>query len=214
LPPSQSEDPRFQGFSRDGRSVALYPSWDGQLRLGLNLPVGESSQQETLAKESLLEQVGRIVGEPYATFLHDRMAEIAEPVMLKILFGRCSQWTAKRTLLLGDAAHPMSPLRAQGINLALRDAIVAANHLLPALESGDVVACETAGKRIQSERDPEIIESQRLQVAVAQPPPPARSALLRATLLPVLRRIGMVKRLFLQAEMPLRHGVVPVRLMV
>jgi hypothetical protein len=36
-------------------------------------------------------------------------------------------------LLLGDAAHPMSPLRAQGLNMALRDALVAAELLLPVL---------------------------------------------------------------------------------
>ncbi|MEY4808469.1 MAG: hypothetical protein RLZZ206_2858, partial [Cyanobacteriota bacterium] len=36
-------------------------------------------------------------------------------------------------LLLGDAAHPMSPLRAQGLNMALRDALVAAERLLPLL---------------------------------------------------------------------------------
>ena len=30
----------------------------------------------------------------------------------------------------------MSPIRAQGINMALRDAIVAANHLVPALREG------------------------------------------------------------------------------
>lgn len=154
------------------------------------------------------------MGEPYATFIRERKNEIAEPVMLKILFGRCPQWTARRTLLLGDAAHPMSPMRAQGINLALRDAIVAANHLVPAFASGDADQAQAAAERVQPERDPEIIESQRFQIAVAEPPPPARSAFLRATVLPVLRRMGVIKRLFLRAEIPLRHGVVPVRLAV
>jgi 2-polyprenyl-6-methoxyphenol hydroxylase-like FAD-dependent oxidoreductase len=44
-------------------------------------------------------------------------------------------------LLLGDAAHPMSPLRAQGLNMALRDALVAAEQLLPVL-SGEGGAAE------------------------------------------------------------------------
>ena len=64
---------------------------------------------------------------------------------------------------------------------------------------------------IQWEREPEIEESRRLQAAVAQLPPPARSALLRATVLPLLRRMGAVKRTFLRAKISLRHGVVPVQ---
>jgi 2-polyprenyl-6-methoxyphenol hydroxylase-like FAD-dependent oxidoreductase len=215
LPPSQQEDPRFQAFSRGGRSVGLYPSWDGQLRLGLNVPAGASdARREMPGKDALLDEVGQVVGEPYATFIRKRKNDVADPVMLKILFGRCPQWTAKRTLLLGDAAHPMSPVRAQGINLALRDAIVAANHLAAALAKKEADKVQAAAERVQPERDPEIIESQRFQVAVAEPPLPARSAFLRATLLPVLRRIGVIKRLFLKAEIPLRHGVVPVRLEV
>lgn len=215
LPSDQSADPRFVAYSRDGRSVGLYPSWDERLRVGLNVPMGTAGRHATLlGGADLVEDAAPTVGEPYATFFREHADEVADPVVFKILFGRCSCWSAPRLLLLGDAAHPMSPIRAQGINLALRDAIVAANHLVPAIRSGRVEALEQAADRIQAEREPEIAQSQRYQVALAEPPPPARSAFLRATLLPVLRRIGIVKRLFLKAEIPLRHGVVPVKLEV
>lgn len=85
--------------------------------------------------------------------------------------------------------------------------------MIPESESGDD-AFESAARRIQQEREPEIVESQRLQVLTAQPPLPAQSALLRATVLPMLQGLGVVKRLFLKAEIPMRHGVVPVRLSV
>jgi len=53
-------------------------------------------------------------------------------------------WYAPGLLLLGDAVHPMSPIRAQGINMALRDVIVAANHLVTLLREGaTVVTCGT-----------------------------------------------------------------------
>ena len=212
ISPGQRSDPRFQAFSRGGRSAALYPSWDDRLRVGLNVPSHEASRLAEAPKTHLLGELGRVLGEPYASFFLDRADDISEPVMLKILFGRCPRWSAPRTLLLGDAAHPMSPVRAQGINLALRDAIVAANHLVPALASRKADAFDRAAGRIQQEREPEIIESQRLQILAARPPPPARSAVLRATVLPVLRQLGVVKRLFLKAELPMRHGIVPVQL--
>lgn len=67
-------------------------------------------------------------------------------------------------LLLGDAAHPMSPVGAQGINLALRDALVAANRLLPALQGGvDPADLDRAALLVQNERLPEIAEIQTLQ---------------------------------------------------
>jgi 2-polyprenyl-6-methoxyphenol hydroxylase-like FAD-dependent oxidoreductase len=87
-----------------------------------------------------------------------------------VLVGRCPAWNAPGVLLLGDAAHPMSPVRAQGINLALRDAVVAANHLVPALtgqvgvdavDAADVV--DAACRAVQAEREPEIERAQRLQ---------------------------------------------------
>ncbi len=212
--PDQRDDPRFVAYSRKGRSVGLYPSWDDRLRVGLNVPMGSAGRHSASLGTDLLEDAAATVGEPYASFFRDHAGEVADPVVFKILFGRCRRWSAPRLMLLGDAAHPMSPIRAQGINLALRDAIVAANHLVPAIRSGRIEALESAVGRIHAERAPEIEQSQRYQVALAEPPPPARSPLLRATLLPLLRRVGVVKRLFLKAEIPLRHGVVPVELEV
>ncbi|MCA9688127.1 MAG: FAD-dependent monooxygenase, partial [Myxococcales bacterium] len=55
--------------------------------------------------------------------------DVGKPVLLDVICGRARRWSAPGALLLGDAAHPMSPVGAQGINMALRDVIVAANHL-------------------------------------------------------------------------------------
>jgi hypothetical protein len=45
-------------------------------------------------------------------------------------------------------------------------------------------------------------------------PLPFRLPALRATLLPLLHRTGILKRLMLKAEMPLRHGTTRVELAV
>ena len=67
-------------------------------------------------------------------------------------------------MVLGDAAHTMSPVGAQGLNVAIRDAVVAANHLAPAL-SGEVdpASVDTATRAIEAERIPEVRVIQRAQ---------------------------------------------------
>jgi 2-polyprenyl-6-methoxyphenol hydroxylase-like FAD-dependent oxidoreductase len=62
----------------------------------------------------------------------------------------------------------MSPVRAQGINLALRDAVVAANHLVPVLRKGaEPSALDAACRAVQAEREPEIVRAQKLQIREA-----------------------------------------------
>jgi 2-polyprenyl-6-methoxyphenol hydroxylase-like FAD-dependent oxidoreductase len=93
------------------------------------------------------------------------------PLLLSIVVGRCPQWHRSGLLLLGDAAHPMSPIRAQGINMALRDVVVAVNRLGPLLqqESLDLAVVDRTLGQIQADREPEIIRIQQLQEAeVAQ----------------------------------------------
>ena len=59
------------------------------------------------------------------------LAAIEGPQRLPVQVGWAPRWHAPGLLLLGDAAHPMSPVRAQGINMALRDALVAGQLLGP-----------------------------------------------------------------------------------
>ena len=208
---SQQADPRFQAFVRNGNTVVIYPSWNDSLRVGLNIPPGMGDG--TPDRSELLEEIASITGENTGAFFREQADSIADPVRLKVLFGRCRNWSAPRVLILGDAAHPMSPVRAQGINLAIRDAVIAANHLVKAAEGG-IESLQSAAEAIQLEREPEILASQRLQLAGSRPPPPARSRFLRSTLLPILRRTGVMRRQFLKAEVPLRHGTCKVELSV
>ena len=82
-------------------------------------------------------------------------------------FGRCPRWYAPGLLLLGDAVHPMSPIRAQGINMALRDVIVATKYLVfllyeRATDAAIDAAIDAVLPQIQAEREPEIIRAQPL----------------------------------------------------
>lgn len=83
--------------------------------------------------------------------------------VLKVTVDRLKSWNVPGLLFLGDAAHTMSPSGGQGLNIAIRDAIVAANHLTEAHLAGAPVDAALLD-RIQQEREPEVIAAQAGQI--------------------------------------------------
>jgi 2-polyprenyl-6-methoxyphenol hydroxylase-like FAD-dependent oxidoreductase len=75
--------------------------------------------------------------------LADRVAEVGDLEHIRILtvqVNRLRRWHQPGVLLIGDAAHAMSPVGGVGINLAIQDAVAAARLLAPRLLAGDVTA--------------------------------------------------------------------------
>jgi 2-polyprenyl-6-methoxyphenol hydroxylase-like FAD-dependent oxidoreductase len=75
-----------------------------------------------------------------APFLRDAVAEIDNWDKVKLLtvqINRLRQWYRPGLLFIGDAAHAMSPAGGVGINLAIQDAVAAANLLAKKLLQGD-----------------------------------------------------------------------------
>jgi 2-polyprenyl-6-methoxyphenol hydroxylase-like FAD-dependent oxidoreductase len=76
-----------------------------------------------------------------APFLADRTAEIKDwddVKLLTVTVDRLETWYRPGFLCIGDAAHAMSPVGGVGINLAIQDAVAAANVLAGPLRSGSV----------------------------------------------------------------------------
>jgi 2-polyprenyl-6-methoxyphenol hydroxylase-like FAD-dependent oxidoreductase len=77
----------------------------------------------------------------YMPFLADRVNEITgwdDVGFLEVQVNRLRRWHRPGLLCIGDAAHAMSPIGGVGINLAIQDAVAAANLLAEPLRSGRV----------------------------------------------------------------------------
>jgi 2-polyprenyl-6-methoxyphenol hydroxylase-like FAD-dependent oxidoreductase len=81
--------------------------------------------------------------------------------LLSVESSLCPRWHKPGLLLIGDAAHVMSPVGGVGINYAIQDAVVAANLLTTPLNEGRVTESQLA--QVQRRREWPIRVIQRMQ---------------------------------------------------
>jgi len=84
--------------------------------------------------------------------------------LLTVRVDRLLEWFRSGLLCIGDSAHAMSPVGGVGINLAIQDAVAAANVLFEPLRDGQLALDHL--RRIQKRREWPTRVTQGLQVAV------------------------------------------------
>ncbi len=81
---------------------------------------------------------GLAAAAPFLANRVDRVAGWDDVKVLSVTVDRLERWWKPGLLCIGDAAHAMSPIGGVGINLAVQDAVAAANLLGPALADAAV----------------------------------------------------------------------------
>ena len=76
---------------------------------------------------------------PELTDLETALPDWDHVSLLSVSLDRLRQWSRPGLLAIGDAAHAMSPVGGIGINLAIQDAVAAANILAGPLAAGEPV---------------------------------------------------------------------------
>lgn len=105
--------------------------------------------------------------EKLAPFARGRMQEIKDWEQVKLLtvaVDRLEQWARPGLLCIGDSAHAMSPVGGVGINLAVQDAVAAANRLWEPLLAKRVQLDDL--RAVQQRREFPTRMTQRMQVFV------------------------------------------------
>jgi 2-polyprenyl-6-methoxyphenol hydroxylase-like FAD-dependent oxidoreductase len=134
---------------------------------------------------------------PFLTNRVDELKSFDDIKLLSVAVDRLRQWWRPGLICIGDAAHAMSPIGGVGVNLAVQDAVAAANRLAAPLKAG------TAGdddlRAIQARRTFPVRFTQALQLimqkriispalaSTQRPKPPLLFKLVGA--LPLLQRI-------------------------
>ena len=148
LPRREDDPPEALARFFDGRFFIMLNRGD-QWQVGYIIPKG--GYQDLRARG--IEALRQIIAET-APEMADRAHALEnwrQVSLLSVASGRLTHWSKPGLLLIGDAAHVMSPVGGVGINYAIQDAIVTANILFEPLRQGRVTEADLA--RVQRERE-------------------------------------------------------------
>jgi len=124
---------------------------------GLVFPKGQYQQIHSAGVEAVRKSIAQI--EPRFASHAESLTDWHQITLLSVESSRCPLWHKPGLLLIGDAAHVMSPVGGVGINYAIQDAVVSANVLTAGLKTGRVSDGDLAEVQRQREWPTRVIQS-------------------------------------------------------
>jgi len=158
--PRRPSDPRDQITFYVGGGLFLFLLDRGdEWQVGYGLTKGTFTETKAAGIDALRADLARQV--PWVADRVGALEDWKQIVVLSVDSSRVPTWHRPGLLLVGDAAHVMSPVGGVGINYAIQDAIEAANVLADPLKSGRVSEAQLAA--VQARRELAVKVIQRFQ---------------------------------------------------
>ena len=190
--------------------------YNDELQIGWIIAKGSYGEIKKVGEDAWISEIQRQCPQGLADHLERNRNKISNKFVLSVQLDRCTTWSSDGVLLLGDAAHTMNPVGAQGINIALRDAIVAANHLVPLLSGNPThTSLDKAFEDIEMERLREVKPIQDFQkkpTTLLKKQNPLTLFLIRN--LSCITRLEFIQRKILKLADMMAYGVTKVELKV
>jgi 2-polyprenyl-6-methoxyphenol hydroxylase-like FAD-dependent oxidoreductase len=162
LPRASTDTDEFFGIIGRGHFIALLQRGE-YWQMAYVIPKGAAESMRTQPIETFRAQVAKQV-----PFLADRTGTLGswdDVKLLEVHVDRLKRWFEPGLLCIGDAAHAMSPIGGVGINLAIQDAVAAANALAPALQQqqGAPSTRVLAGVQLRRELPTRVVQGIQVQ---------------------------------------------------
>ncbi len=154
-------------FAR-GHLVVQLDRWD-YWQVGFVIPKGTYQQLRAAGLPALRQELALTA--PELTDRVDELQDWKQVSLLSVESNRLPRWYRPGLLLIGDAAHVMTPVGGVGINYAIQDAVVAANVLTEPLQRGRLSLRDLATVQRQRELPTRFIQTFQnlIQQRVLQP---------------------------------------------
>jgi len=130
----RTPDNRTTGFFAPGRVIALIDRGE-YWQCAYLFPKGAAAAVRAAGLPAFRAEVARAA--PLLAPLVGQLVDWDGIKLLPVALDRLTRWHRPGLLAIGDAAHAMSPIGGVGINLAIQDAVAAANILAGAMAAGD-----------------------------------------------------------------------------
>jgi 2-polyprenyl-6-methoxyphenol hydroxylase-like FAD-dependent oxidoreductase len=145
-------------YFANGEFVVLFGRGD-YWQVGYVIPKGGYQRLKTAGVEALKQAVARVA--PPVEHAVPHLKDWTDVSLLSVESSRVPQWSRAGLLLIGDAAHVMSPVGGVGINYAVQDAVAASNLLGPKLKAGRIEPADL--EAVQRKREPAVKKIQSIQ---------------------------------------------------
>ena len=155
LPRRQDEPEESSGRLANGHILVVL-NRGNEWQIGYIIPKGGYQEIHAAGIEKLRQDIAQLMPD-----FADRVACIKEWKQVSVLSvesSRLRRWYRPGLLLIGDAAHVMSPVAGVGINYAIQDATVAANVLANDLKAGKLSTRNLASVQRQREWPTRLIQ--------------------------------------------------------
>lgn len=163
--PRRADDRHNEGslVAGGGRFLVLLGRHD-EWQVGYVFPKGGYQQVKQAGLDAIRKSIVDLV--PWLADRVETLADWKQFTLLSVESSRLTRWRLPGLLLIGDAAHVMSPVGGVGINYAIGDAVEAANVLVDPLLSNGVT--ERHLEEVQRRRERPVRVIQRLQSFLQQ----------------------------------------------
>jgi 2-polyprenyl-6-methoxyphenol hydroxylase-like FAD-dependent oxidoreductase len=150
LPKEKDEDPdKTRGGRFGGGHFIVLLDRETEWQIGYVIPKGTYKKIREAGIEELRKNVVDLIPEFAGRIEH--LESFKQVAMLSVESSRLDTWYKNGLLLIGDAAHVMSPVGGVGINYAIQDAVVAANVLVKPLQEKTLTESDLV--KVQKKRE-------------------------------------------------------------
>lgn len=161
IPAPPKWEPTIRMAVANNRQLSLFTQAGGYIQIGWNI---EEGSFPILRKQPF---------EPFIKLLIDAFPQLEKTVnkyitswkdfvFLQVQSCQCSTWVKKGVVLIGDAAHTMSPTGAYGLNSSLKDADILAEYIINMMNEGKIDTSKLKQFEISRRFEVETLQTEQL----------------------------------------------------